>query len=76
MPARSPAHGFPVAAILLLLGALTLLPMMDGCAKLLSQTLSVYEITWARYLQSWQFIRGSPSTTSPTRSAKQSITSG
>jgi drug/metabolite transporter (DMT)-like permease len=41
--------GLPVAGILLLLGALTLLPIMDGCAKLLSQSLPVYEITWARY---------------------------
>ncbi len=48
-----PATGFPLAAILLLLGALTLLPIMDGCAKLLSQTLSVYEITWARYFFHW-----------------------
>src|ERR1700687_4808070 len=53
MPARTSVHGFPVAAILLLLGALTLLPIMDGCAKLLSQTLSVYEITWARYVFHW-----------------------
>jgi drug/metabolite transporter (DMT)-like permease len=47
------AHGFPLAAILLLLGALTLLPIMDGFAKLLSQSLSVYEITWARYFFHW-----------------------
>ena len=53
MSARSSAHGFPLAAILLLLGALTLLPIMDGCAKLLSESLSVYEITWARYFFHW-----------------------
>ena len=53
MTAASPAHGFPRAAVLLLLGALTLLPIMDGCAKLLSRTLSVYEITWARYFFHW-----------------------
>jgi drug/metabolite transporter (DMT)-like permease len=53
MPSRAPAHGYPFAAILLLLGALTLLPIMDGCAKLLSETLSVYEITWARYFFHW-----------------------
>ena len=50
------AHGFPLAAILLLLGALTLLPIMDGCAKLLSQSLSVYEITWARYFFHWAIL--------------------
>ena len=48
-----PDRNSPVAAILLLLGALTLLPIMDGCAKLLSQSLSVYEITWARYFFHW-----------------------
>jgi drug/metabolite transporter (DMT)-like permease len=53
MPSRASAQGFPFAAILLLLGALTLLPIMDGCAKLLSETLSVYEITWARYFFHW-----------------------
>jgi drug/metabolite transporter (DMT)-like permease len=53
MPSRASAQGFPLAAILLLLGALTLLPVMDGCAKLLSETLSVYEITWARYFFHW-----------------------
>jgi len=53
MPSRAYAQGYPFAAILLLLGALTLLPIMDGCAKLLSETLSVYEITWARYFFHW-----------------------
>ena len=53
MPTSSSAPGFPFAAILLLFGALTLLPIMDGCAKLLSQSLSVYEITWARYFFHW-----------------------
>src|SRR5713101_752719 len=53
MPSPSSPHGFPLGAILLLLAALTLLPVMDGCAKLLSQTLSVYEITWARYFFHW-----------------------
>src|SRR6202158_488096 len=48
-----PASRFPLAAILLLFGALTLLPIMDGCAKRLSQSLSVYEITWARYFFHW-----------------------
>ena len=40
-----------MTAILLMLGALSLLPVMDGCAKLLSETLSVYEITWAELKQ-------------------------
>src|SRR5689334_17626566 len=48
-----PNRASPIAAILLLLVALTLLPVMDGCAKLLSQSLSVYEITWARYFFHW-----------------------
>ena len=48
-----PNRASPIAAILLLLVALTLLPIMDGCAKLLSETLSVYEITWARYFFHW-----------------------
>jgi drug/metabolite transporter (DMT)-like permease len=43
----------PMTAILLMLGALSLLPVMDGCAKLLSESLSVYEITWARYFFHW-----------------------
>ncbi len=50
------ARQSPLAAILLLLGALSLLPIMDGCAKLMSQTLSVYEITWARYFFHWVFL--------------------
>jgi drug/metabolite transporter (DMT)-like permease len=50
------ARNSPIAAILLLLGALTLLPIMDGCAKLLSESLSVYEITWARYFFHWIFL--------------------
>jgi drug/metabolite transporter (DMT)-like permease len=56
MPSRQTARPSPIAAILLLLGALTLLPIMDGCAKLLSESLSVYEITWARYFFHWIFL--------------------
>jgi drug/metabolite transporter (DMT)-like permease len=42
-----------LAGILFLLAAMVLLPLMDGCAKLLSQRLSVFEITWARYTVHW-----------------------
>jgi drug/metabolite transporter (DMT)-like permease len=47
------ASGLPVAGILLLLAALTILPVMDGCAKLLSRDLPVYEVSWARYVVHW-----------------------
>jgi drug/metabolite transporter (DMT)-like permease len=56
MTARPPVHGFPVAAILLLMAALTLLPVMDGCAKLLSRSIPVLEITWARYFFHWMIL--------------------
>jgi drug/metabolite transporter (DMT)-like permease len=52
---RSSAH-HPATGILILLLALTLLPVMDGCAKLLSARLSVFEITWARYFIHWIFL--------------------
>jgi drug/metabolite transporter (DMT)-like permease len=52
-PKDGPATGHPMAGILFLLAALVLLPIMDGCAKLLSQRLSVFEITWARYTIHW-----------------------
>jgi len=53
MSLPSPSPGRPLAGILFLLAALVLLPLMDGCAKLLSQRLSVFEITWARYTIHW-----------------------
>ena len=53
MPLPSPSSGRPLAGILFLLAAMVLLPLMDGCAKLLSQRLSVFEITWARYTVHW-----------------------
>ncbi|KZD05335.1 hypothetical protein AUP43_11745 [Oceanibaculum pacificum] len=39
----------PLRGILLMLGACVLLPVMDGVAKLLSQSLPVLQIVWARY---------------------------
>ena len=39
MSLPSPSSGRPLAGILFLLAALVLLPLMDGCAKLLSQQL-------------------------------------
>jgi drug/metabolite transporter (DMT)-like permease len=48
----SPAQR-PWAGVLILLAAMTLLPVMDGCAKLLSARLPIYEITWARYFIHW-----------------------
>jgi drug/metabolite transporter (DMT)-like permease len=50
------ASGLPAAGILLLLAALTILPVMDGCAKLLSRHLPVYEVSWARYVVHWAFL--------------------
>jgi drug/metabolite transporter (DMT)-like permease len=35
------------------MAALTFLPVVDGCAKLLSARLPIYEITWARYFIHW-----------------------
>ena len=52
-PSPRPLSGRPLAGILFLLAASVLLPLMDGCAKLLSQRLSVFEITWARYTVHW-----------------------
>jgi drug/metabolite transporter (DMT)-like permease len=53
MSSSPPATGRPMSGVLLLLAAVSLLPVMDGCAKLLSARLSVYEITWARYFIHW-----------------------
>ena len=56
LPPRSPGAppaARPLSGVLILLVALSILPVMDGCAKLLSQRLSVYEITWARYVFHW-----------------------
>ncbi|MEA2782620.1 MAG: hypothetical protein QOK29_4164 [Rhodospirillaceae bacterium] len=50
------ATGLPLAGILLLLAAFAILPVMDGCAKLLSRHLPVYEVTWARYVVHWAFL--------------------
>src|SRR5690606_35003695 len=46
----------PLAGILLLVGAMMLVPMMDGLAKALSATYSVEQIVWARYFFHFAFL--------------------
>ncbi|MGI9477500.1 MAG: DMT family transporter [Hyphomicrobiaceae bacterium] len=45
-PAR---HGSPAAGMALMVLAMTLIPVMDGIAKLLSARYPTFEIVWARY---------------------------
>src|SRR5258708_31659440 len=51
MPSPAPSHSPQQAlhGILLMLGALVLLPTMDAVAKHLTQRLPVAEVIWARY---------------------------
>ena len=43
------ANRSPVTGVLLMCGAMMVVPMMDGIAKHLSTTFSVAQVTWARY---------------------------
>lgn len=45
----APTPANPLRGILLMLAACTVLPVMDGIAKQLSETLPVLQIVWARY---------------------------
>ena len=48
-PTTRPALGTPAAGMTLMVLAMTLIPVMDGLAKLLSARYPTLEIVWARY---------------------------
>jgi len=39
----------PLAGITLMIGAMLVVPLLDGCAKILSQDYSVFQVSWARF---------------------------
>jgi drug/metabolite transporter (DMT)-like permease len=55
MPETSPAlttglpADRPLAGIALMVGAMLVVPLLDGCAKILSQDYSVFQVSWARF---------------------------
>jgi drug/metabolite transporter (DMT)-like permease len=45
---RTPADR-PLAGISLMIGAMLVVPLLDGCAKILSQNYSALQVSWARF---------------------------